>query len=54
VSITVTDKPPQYNGWRFTDADNDYRLRIGLYAGGDDGTAAVSAALATNTFEVVP
>lgn len=54
VSITVEDTPPQYDGWRFTDSQNDYRLRLVLYAGGDDGTAATSASLTTNAFQVVP
>ena len=54
VLITVGDTPSQYSGFRFTDPEHQYRVRIGIGAGGDDGTAAVSFRAATNAFQVLP
>jgi hypothetical protein len=50
----VTDTPIQYSGFRFTDPQNIYRMRVELLLGGDDGTAALRTVGASNTFEVVP
>ncbi|MFL5481316.1 MAG: hypothetical protein ACJ8AK_03935 [Gemmatimonadaceae bacterium] len=54
VSMSIADTPPQYSGFRFTDPENQYRIRFQVYVGGDDGTAALSVRAATNVFEVVP
>jgi len=54
ISITIADTPSQYPGFRFTDPEHQYRVRLELYAGGDDGTAAVGFRAATNAFEVLP
>jgi hypothetical protein len=54
ISVVVTDTPPQYSGFRFTDPANVYRVSLELILGGDDGTAALSTIGASNVFEVVP
>ena len=54
ISLTVTDTPIQYSGFRFTDPQNIYRMRVELLLGGDDGTGALRTVGASNTFEVVP
>ena len=54
ISLQIADTPSQYSGFRFTDPDKEYRIRTQMYAGGDDGTAAVSFHAATNAFEVLP
>ncbi len=53
VSFTVADSGT-YPGFRFTDPENQYRMRIEVVAGGDDGTASFSTRAATNAFQVVP
>ena len=54
ISVVVGDTPPQYPGFRFTDSQNVYRVRLELVLGGDDGTAALRTVGASNVFEVVP
>ena len=54
ISVVVGDTPSQYSGFRFTDPQNVYRVRLELVLGGDDGTAALLTLGASNVFEVVP
>ena len=54
VSLTIGDTPAQYSGFRFTDPEHQYRIRVEIYVGGDDGTAALSTRAASNVFQVLP
>ena len=54
ILISIGDTPSQYSGFRFTDSENEYRMRLEIYVGGDDGTAALNTRAATNPFQVVP
>ena len=55
ITVRAEDTTPGYPGFRFTDAENLYRVKLGLFImDGTNGRPVPAEASVSNPFEVVP